>query len=205
MVGAPPSIKGNFRVKANTRTGAHIVVGSATKWIGGHGTTLGGVIVDSGKFNWGKHAARFPQFNEPSEGYHGLKFYETFGPITFAIRVRVEILRDLGACLNPFGAFQLIQGLETLSLRVERHVSNALTLARWLEAHEKVAWVSYPGLESHPSHALAKRYLKRGFGGVLSFGVKGDVETVVRVVDGLILASHLANVGDAKYDFQILL
>lgn len=178
--------------------GAHIVVGSATKWIGGHGTTLGGVIVDSGKFNWGKHAARFPQFNEPSEGYHGLKFYETFGPITFAIRVRVEILRDLGACLNPFGAFQLIQGLETLSLRVERHVSNALTLARWLEAHEKVAWVSYPGLESHPSHALAKRYLKRGFGGVLSFGVKGDVETVVRVVDGLILASHLANVGDAK-------
>jgi len=181
-----------------TILGAHIVVNSATKWIGGHGTTIAGVVIDSGKFDWGKHAKRFPQFNEPAEGYHGLKFYDTFGPITFAIRVRVEILRDLGSCLNPFGAFQLIQGLETLSLRVERHVSNALTLAKWLEKHEKVAWVSYPGLESHPSHALAKKYLKRGYGGVLSFGIKGGEKAGVTVVDGLKLASNLANVGDAK-------
>jgi O-acetylhomoserine/O-acetylserine sulfhydrylase len=136
---------------------------------------------------------------EPAEGYHGLKFWETFGPITFAIRLRVEILRDLGAALNPFGAFQLIQGLETLSLRVERHVSNALALAQWLEKHEHVAWVSYPGLESHPYHALAKKYLKRGFGGVLSFGVKGGEKAGVALVDNLKLASNLANVGDAKY------
>jgi len=173
-------------------------VNSATKWIGGHGTTIAGVVVDSGKFDWGKNAARFPQFVEPSEGYHGLKFWETFGPISFAIRVRVEILRDLGSCLNPFGAFQLIQGLETLSLRVERHVSNTLALARWLEKHERVAWVSYPGLESHPSHEMAKKYLKRGFGGVLSFGLKGGDDQIVSMVDSLKLASHLANVGDAK-------
>ncbi|KAG0130259.1 Cys/Met metabolism PLP-dependent enzyme-domain-containing protein [Tuber indicum] len=178
--------------------GADIIVNSATKWIGGHGTTIAGVVVDSGKFDWGKNAARFPQFVEPSEGYHGLKFWETFGPISFAIRVRVEILRDLGSCLNPFGAFQLIQGLETLSLRVERHVSNTLALARWLEKHERVAWVSYPGLESHPSHEMAKKYLKRGFGGVLSFGLKGGEDRIVSVVDSLKLASNLANVGDAK-------
>ncbi|RPA99990.1 homocysteine synthase [Choiromyces venosus 120613-1] len=178
--------------------GADIVVNSATKWIGGHGTTIAGVVVDSGKFDWGKNAARFPQFVEPSEGYHGLKFWETFGPISFAIRVRVEILRDLGSCLNPFGAFQLIQGLETLSLRVERHVSNTLALARWLEKHERVAWVSYPGLESHPSHEMAKKYLKRGFGGVLSFGLKGGESQIVSMVDSLKLASNLANVGDAK-------
>jgi O-acetylhomoserine/O-acetylserine sulfhydrylase len=178
--------------------GADIVVASATKWIGGHGTTIAGVIVDSGKFDWGKNAKRFPQLVEPSEGYHGLKFWETFGPIAFTIRLRVEILRDLGSCLNPFGAFQLIQGLETLSLRVERHVSNALNLARWLEKHDQVAWVSYPGLESHPSHEMAKRYLKRGFGGVLSFGIKGGEEVVTTFVDNLKLASHLANVGDAK-------
>ncbi|CUS11344.1 unnamed protein product [Tuber aestivum] len=178
--------------------GADIIVNSATKWIGGHGTTIAGVVVDSGKFDWGKNAARFPQFVEPSEGYHGLKFWETFGPISFAIRVRVEILRDLGSCLNPFGAFQLIQGLETLSLRVERHVSNTLALARWLEKHERVAWVSYPGLESHPSHEIAKKYLKRGFGGVLSFGLKGGESQIVSMVDSLKLASNLANVGDAK-------
>lgn len=178
--------------------GADIIVHSATKWIGGHGTTIGGVVIDSGKFDWGKHAARFPQFNEPSEGYHGLKFWDTFGPITFAIRVRVEILRDLGSCMNPFGAFQLIQGLETLALRVDRHVSNALAIAKWLEKHENVAWVSYPGLESHPSHELAKKYLKRGFGGVLSFGVKGGEKAGITWVDNLKLTSNLANVGDAK-------
>ncbi|EGS23195.1 O-acetylhomoserine (thiol)-lyase-like protein [Thermochaetoides thermophila DSM 1495] len=178
--------------------GADIVVHSATKWIGGHGTTIAGVIVDSGKFDWGKHGDKFPQMVEPSEGYHGLKFWETFGPITYAIRVRVELLRDLGACLNPFGAQQLLLGLETLSLRAERHAQNALALAHWLQQSPYVAWVSYPGLESHPSHATAKKYLKRGFGGVLSIGVKGGGAAGSRVVDGLKLVSNLANVGDAK-------
>jgi len=178
--------------------GADIVVHSATKWIGGHGTTIAGVVVDSGKFDWGKHGKRFPEMIEPAEGYHGLKFWETFGPITFAIRVRVDILRDLGSCLNPFGAFQLIQGLETLSLRAERHAQNALALAKWLEKSAYVSWVSYPGLESHPSHALAKRYLKRGFGGVLSFGVKGGGAAGSQIVDGFKLISNLANVGDSK-------
>ena len=178
--------------------GADIVVHSATKWIGGHGTTIGGVIVDSGKFDWGKHAARFPQFNDPSEGYHGLKFWDTFGPITFAIRVRVEILRDLGTALNPFAAQQFLLGLETLSLRCERHAYNSLKLATWLEKHENVAWVSYPGLESHQSHQLAKKYLPRGFGGVLSFGVKGGEAAGSQVVDGFKLISNLANVGDSK-------
>ncbi|KAI4100827.1 MAG: hypothetical protein L6R37_005226 [Teloschistes peruensis] len=178
--------------------GADIVVHSATKWIGGHGTTIGGVIVDSGKFDWGKNAKRFPQFNDPAEGYHGLKFWDTFGPITFAIRVRVEILRDLGAALNPFAAQQLLLGIETLSLRCERHAENALKLAKWLEKHENVAWVSYPGLEKHASHQLAKKYLPRGFGGVLSFGVKGGQEAGSQVVDGFQLISNLANVGDSK-------
>jgi O-acetylhomoserine/O-acetylserine sulfhydrylase len=135
---------------------------------------------------------------EPAAGYHGLKFWETFGPITFAIRLRVEILRDLGSTLNPFAAFQLIQGIETLSLRAERHAQNALALAKWLEAHPNVAWVSYPGLESHSSHELAKKYLKRGFGGVLSFGVKGGGAAGSQVVDGFKLISNLANVGDSK-------
>ncbi|KAK1754583.1 Cys/Met metabolism PLP-dependent enzyme-domain-containing protein [Echria macrotheca] len=178
--------------------GADIVVHSATKWIGGHGTTIGGVIVDSGRFDWGKHAARFPQMVEPSEGYHGLKFWETFGPITFIIRVRVELLRDIGACLNPFGAQQLLLGVETLSLRAERHAQNALALAKWLEASPYVSWVSYPGLESHPSHETAKKYLKRGFGGVLSFGVKGGGAAGSQIVDGFKIISNLANVGDSK-------
>ncbi|CAG8951464.1 hypothetical protein HYFRA_00007380 [Hymenoscyphus fraxineus] len=178
--------------------GADIVVHSATKWIGGHGTTIGGVVVDSGKFDWGKHGKRFPEMVEESPGYHGLKFWDTFGPITFAIRLRVEILRDLGSALNPFGAFQLIQGIETLSLRAERHAQNALALAKWLQDNPHVAWVSYPGLESHPSHTLAKKYLKRGFGGVLSFGVKGGGAAGSQVVDGFKLISNLANVGDLK-------
>ncbi|KAK2629303.1 hypothetical protein QTJ16_000123 [Diplocarpon rosae] len=178
--------------------GADIVVHSATKWIGGHGTTIGGVVVDSGKFNWGQNAKRFPEMVEPSPGYHGLKFWETFGPVTFAIRVRVEILRDLGSALNPFAAFQLIQGIETLSLRAERHGQNSLALAKWLEASPHVAWVSYPGLASHPSHELAKKYLTRGFGGVLSFGVKGGGAAGSQVVDGFKLISNLANVGDLK-------
>ncbi|KAM3436624.1 hypothetical protein MY4824_004217 [Beauveria thailandica] len=178
--------------------GADIVVHSATKWIGGHGTTVGGVIVDSGKFDWGANAARFPQFIEPSAGYHGLKFWETFGALSFIVRARVEIVRDLGAYLNAFAAQQLLLGTETLSLRAERHAQNALALARYLDRSDKVSWVSYPGLASHPSHETAKRYLKRGFGGVLSFGVKGGVAEGAKVVDNFKLISNLANVGDAK-------
>lgn len=178
--------------------GADIVVHSATKWIGGHGTTIAGVIVDAGKFDWAA-SGRFPSFTEPSEGYHGLKFSETFGPLAFAVKLRVEILRDLGACLNPFAAFLLLQGLETLSLRAQRHADNALALAQWLEHNPSVAWVSYPGLPSHPSHENAKRLLRPNtFGGVLSFGVKGDASIGSAVVDKLKLASNLANVGDAK-------
>lgn len=174
------------------------MVHSATKWIGGHGTTIGGVVIDAGKFDWGKHAKRFPQMVEPSDGYHGLKFWETFGPITFIIRVRVEILRDLGSCLSPFAAQQLLLGLETLSLRAERHAQNALALAKYLQESPYVSWVSYPGLEDHPYHEVAKKYLKRGFGGVLSFGVKGGGEAGSQIVDGFKLISNLANVGDSK-------
>lgn len=180
--------------------GADIVVHSATKWIGGHGTTIGGLVVDAGKFDWGSADARkrFPQMTEPSDGYHGLKFFDTFGAITYIIRLRVEILRDLGAALNPFAAQQLLIGIETLSLRCERHAQNALALAKWLESNENVAWVSYPGLTSHKSHQLAKKYLPRGFGGVLSFGVKGGQTAGSQVVDGFKLISNLANVGDSK-------
>ena len=164
----------------------------------GHGTTIGGIVVDSGKFDWGKHGKRFPQMVEPSDGYHGLKFWETFGAITFIMRARVEILRDLGAALNPFAAQQLILGVETLSLRCERHASNALKLAKWLESNKNVSWVSYPGLESHQSHELAKKYLPRGFGGVLSFGVTGGGAAGSQVVDNFKLISNVANVGDSK-------
>lgn len=182
--------------------GANIVVESATKWIGGHGTSIGGVIVDSGNFNWGN--GKFPQFTEPSEGYHGLKFWEIFGAdgpfgnIAFIIRARVEGLRDYGNTLSPFNAFLLLQGLETLSLRVQRHVDNALELAKWLEKHPQIEKVEYPGLESSSYHNLAKKYLKHGFGGVLSFKVKGAVENADKLIDNLKLISHLANVGDAK-------
>ena len=172
--------------------GADIIVHSTTKWIGGHGTTIGGIVVDGGKFDWGANAKRFPQFNDPAEGYHGLKFVDTFGQIAFAIRVRVEILRDLGTSMNPFAAHEFLLGTETLSLRSERHAYNALRLAQWLEKNENVSWVSYPGLESHSSHQLAKKYLPRGFGGVLSFGVKGGQEAGSQVVDGFKLISNLA-------------
>lgn len=184
--------------------GANIVVESATKWIGGHGTSIGGVIVDGGNYNWGN--GKFPQFTEPSEGYHGLKFWDVFGEgnplglpnIAFIIRARVEGLRDFGSSQSPFNSFLLIQGLETLSLRVERHVSNALALAKWLEKHELVDFVEYPGLESNPYHALAKKYLTNGFGGILNFGIKGSKENASKFIDALKLISHLANVGDAK-------
>ncbi|KAE9399314.1 O-acetylhomoserine ami [Gymnopus androsaceus JB14] len=176
--------------------GADIVVHSATKWIGGHGTTIGGVIVDSGKFNW--KSPKFPSFINPSEGYHGLVFAD-LGAAAFSIKVRVELLRDIGPCLSPFAAFLLLQGLETLSLRGERHSSNALAVAQYLESHPNVAWVSYLGLPSHESHEQAKKLLRSGvFGGILSFGVKGDAATASKFVDSLKLASNLANVGDAK-------
>jgi O-acetylhomoserine (thiol)-lyase len=182
--------------------GADIVVASATKWIGGHGTSIGGVIVDSGRFDWGN--GKFPVFTEPAPGYHGLNFWETFGPkgafgnIAFAIRARVEGLRDFGPALSPFNAFLFLQGLETLSLRVERHNDNATELVGWLDAHPAVSWVSHPSLERHPSHALAKKYLRHGFGSVLTFGIKGGRDAGRTFIDSVKLASHLANVGDAK-------
>jgi O-acetylhomoserine/O-acetylserine sulfhydrylase len=177
--------------------GADIVVHSATKWIGGHGTSIGGVIVDAGSFNWNN--GNFPVFTEPSPGYHGLRFWETFGSISFIIRARVEQLRDLGPAQSPFNAFLLLQGLETLSLRMERHCQNALTVARWLKQHPQVTWVTYPGLEDHPYHANAKRYLRAGaFGGMIVFGVKGGIEAGKAFINNLKLASLLANVGDAK-------
>jgi O-acetylhomoserine (thiol)-lyase len=182
--------------------GADIIVASATKWIGGHGTSIGGVIVDSGNFDWS--SPRFRTFTEPAPGYHGLVFSDVFGVdgpfgnIAFAIRARVEGLRDLGAALSPFNAFLLLQGLETLSLRVQRHLDNTLELARWLEGHDAVAWVDYPGLESHPYHEKAKEILRNGFGAVLTFGIRGGAEAGARFIDSVQLASHLANVGDAK-------
>ena len=182
--------------------GAAIVVESATKWIGGHGSSIGGVIVDGGNYNWGN--GKFPQFTEPSEGYQGLKFWDTFGSespfgnIAFIIKARVEGLRDLGPSQSPFNSFLFIQGLETLSLRVDRHVENTLALALWLQKHPKVDQVNYPGLEDSPHHKLAKKYLLRGAGGVLSFTLKGKKEEAIRLVDNLKLVSHLANVGDVK-------
>ncbi|MEM6524219.1 MAG: O-acetylhomoserine aminocarboxypropyltransferase/cysteine synthase [Bacteroidota bacterium] len=184
--------------------GAAVVTASATKWIGGHGTSIGGVIIDSGNYNWGN--GKFPQFTEPSEGYHGLNFWETFGfnnplglpNVAFAIRARVEGLRDFGPAISPFNSFLLIQGLETLSLRVQRTVDNALEIAKWLEQHPQVESVNYPGLETSSYYELAKKYLKRGFGGVLSFVIKGGKEEATKFVDNLKLVSHLANVGDAK-------
>jgi len=176
--------------------GANIVVESATKWIGGHGTSIGGVIVDGGNFNWNN--GKFPGLTEPSEGYHGLRYWETFQNIAFIIKARVEALRDFGPALSPFNAFLLLQGLETLSLRVERHVENTQKLAKWLSNHPQVESISYPGLESHPDHGLAKKYLPNGAGTVLSFIVKGGKEKARQLVDKLELVSHLANVGDAK-------
>lgn len=182
--------------------GADILTTSATKFIGGHGTTIGGVIVDGGKFNWGN--GKFPEFTEPDASYHGLNFWETFGNfpdlgnIAFIIRARVLWLRDLGVCLSPFNAFQLLQGLETLGLRQRRHSENALAVARFLQAHPLVNWVNYPGLPEHPSHALAKKYLKGHYGALLGFGIKGGLEAGKRFIESVKLLSHLANIGDAK-------
>lgn len=182
--------------------GANIVVESATKWIGGHGTSIGGVIVDGGNFNWNN--GKFPSLTEPSEGYHGLKFWDVFGKgspfgnIAFAIRCRVEGLRDFGPALSPFNSFLLIQGLETLSLRIDRTIENITKVANWLENSEEVEYVNYPGLESSPYNELAKKYLKRGFGGVLTFKIKGGNERADKFIESLQLISHLANIGDAK-------
>jgi O-acetylhomoserine (thiol)-lyase len=184
--------------------GANVVVESATKWIGGHGTAIGGVIIDGGNFNWAN--GKFPQFTEPSEGYHGLKFWEVFGQnnplglpnVAFIIRARVEGLRDWGPAISPFNAFLLLQGIETLSLRVQRTVDNALELAKWLENRPEVEYVNYPGLSSSPYHKNARKYLRNGFGGVLSFKLSGGQEQADQFINSLALISHCANVGDAK-------
>ncbi len=183
--------------------GANIVVSSATKWIGGHGTSIGGVLVDAGNFDWGN--GKFPLFDQPSPGYHGINFWEVFGDqgpfgnIAFAIRARVEGLRDFGPSQSPFNSFLLLQGVETLSLRVERHCENALKLAHWLDKNENVEWVSYAGLPDHKYHGLAKKYLNDGkFGAVITFGINGGYEAGKKFIDSTVLASHLANVGDAK-------
>ena len=183
--------------------GADIVVHSATKWIGGHGTSIGGVIVDGGTFDWGSEPRFKEFFQDPDPAYHGLRFASTFGDlgganVAYAIRLRVVLLRDVGAALSPFNAFLFLQGIETLHLRIERHSTNALAVARWLETHPAVTWVSYPGLDSHPAHATARRYLTGGFGGVLTFGVLGGEPAARRVANGTKLFSLLANVGDAK-------
>lgn len=184
--------------------GANIVVESATKWIGGHGNSIGGVIVDAGNFNWAN--GKFPQFTEPSEGYHGLRFWDTFGEgnplglpnVAFIIRARVEGMRDYGPCMSPFNAFLLLQGLETLSLRAQRSADNALELAHWLRSLPEVEYVNYPGLPDSPYYALARKYLRNGFGAVLSFKLRGGKEAADAFVNNLQLISHLANVGDAK-------
>ncbi|MEI7814473.1 MAG: O-acetylhomoserine aminocarboxypropyltransferase/cysteine synthase [Coriobacteriia bacterium] len=182
--------------------GAAVVIESLTKWLGGHGTSIGGIVVDGGNFDWGN--GRFPFFTEPDESYHGLKFWDVFGDfpglgnVAFGIRARVNLLRDLGSSLSPFNAQQFLLGVETLSLRVQRHSDNALAVAKYLESHPKVEWVAYPGLESHPTHANAKKYLSNGFGGVVVFGVKGGLDAGKKVIESVELFSHLANVGDAK-------
>jgi O-acetylhomoserine (thiol)-lyase len=176
--------------------GIDIVVHSCTKFIGGHGTSIGGAIVDSGKFDWAN--GRYPEMTEPDPSYHGIKFVESFGEMAYLIKARVEILRDMGSCMSPFNAFFFLQGLETLHLRMPRHCENALALARWLEKQPQVSWVNYPGLPSHPDHALAKKYLPKGQGAILGFGIKGGREAGIRFINNVKLASHLANIGDSK-------
>lgn len=180
--------------------GADIVVHSATKWIGGHGTAIGGVVVDAGRFDWASDTSkkRFPEFTAPDPSYHGLVYTEAFGPAAFIIKMRVQLLRDLGPALSPFNSFLFLQGLETLPLRMQRHSENALAVAHWLAKDKRVEWVSYPGLETHPEHAKAVKYLRGGFGGVLTFGIKGGHAAARALIDRVKLFSLLANVGDAK-------
>jgi O-acetylhomoserine (thiol)-lyase len=175
--------------------GADIVVHSATKFLGGHGTSIGGIIVDSGKFAWSN---KFPAITEPSPGYHGMKFGEVFGNLAFIIKARVEGLRDFGPCMSPFNSFLFLQGVETLNLRMERHSANALALAEWLTKNPAVTWVKYPGLKSSPYYSLAKKYLPKGCGSILTFGIKGGTEAGSKLIDSVQLFSHLANLGDAK-------
>ena len=176
--------------------GCDIVVHSLTKYLGGHGNSIGGILVDSGKFPWDN--GRFPEFVDPDPSYHGLPYFETFGELTYALRARTLLLRDLGACISPFNAFLILQGVETLSLRMARHSENALNVARFLEAHPKVAWVLYPGLSSHPSYERARRYLPQGVSGMIGFGVQGGIEAGRAFIEKLELISHLANIGDAR-------
>jgi O-acetylhomoserine (thiol)-lyase len=176
--------------------GADVIIHSATKWIGGHGTSIGGVVVESGRFPWDN--GKFPGMTDPSPGYHGVRFYETFGDFGYTMRARCEILRTFGASLSPFNALQFLQGLESLHVRMERHCDNTIAVARHLEAHPKVAWVNYPGLESNRYHALAQRYMPRGASSVLTFGIEGGAAAGVRFIEAAQFMSHLANVGDAK-------
>jgi len=176
--------------------GADIVVHSLTKFMGGHGNSIGGMIVDGGKFDWTK--GKFPQMNQPSRAYHGMNFSEVFGPIAFIIRARVEGLRDIGSCLSPFNAFLFLQGVETLGMRMDRHIANSIAVAKFLESHKQVSWVNYPGLPGSPYHDLAKKYLPKGPGAVFSFGIKGGHDAGKKFIDSVKLLSHLANVGDAR-------
>lgn len=196
--GIPLIIDNTFATPYTTKPltwGADIVVHSATKWIGGHGTTIGGIVVDGGRFNWDNE--RFPGFTEPDASYHGIRYAEV-GPAAFATKLRVQLLRDIGACLSPQSAFLLLQGLETLHLRVERHNKNAEEVAAYLKNHPAVTWVNFPGLKEHPSHELAKKYLANGYGSIITFGIKGGRDAGKKLIDGVTLWSHVANVGDAK-------
>jgi O-acetylhomoserine (thiol)-lyase len=176
--------------------GIDIVVHSCTKFIGGHGTSIGGAIVDSGKFDWAN--GRYPELTEPDPSYHGVKYVEQFGNLAYILKARTQFLRDMGSCMSPFNAFLFLQGIETLHLRMPRHCENALALAKWLEKHKAVGWVNYPGLESHPDYKLAKKYLPKGQGAILGFGIKGGKEAAVKFINSVKLASHLANIGDSK-------
>ncbi|MEJ2126529.1 MAG: O-acetylhomoserine aminocarboxypropyltransferase/cysteine synthase, partial [Candidatus Bathyarchaeota archaeon] len=176
--------------------GADIEIASATKYIGGHGTSIGGVIIDSGNFNWAN--GKFPEFTQPDPSYHGIKYWETFENTAFVTKARVQLLRDLGPALSPFNSFLFLQGLETLPLRVKKHSENALAVAQFLNQHPLVEWVNYPGLKKHPSHQLAKKYLKCSYGGIVGFGIKGGLEAGKRFIESVKLFSHLANIGDAK-------
>ena len=176
--------------------GADIIIHSLTKFLGGHGTSIGGIIVDSGKFDWTN--GKFPEFTEPDPSYHGLRFSETFGNIAYILKARVQLLRDIGPALSPFNAFLVLQGVETLSLRMQRHSENALKVARFLEDHPAVTWVNYPGLPSHPTHELAKKYLAGGFGAIIGFGIRGGMQAGIKFIESAELLSHLANIGDAK-------
>ncbi|MDR3590510.1 MAG: homocysteine synthase [Negativicutes bacterium] len=197
--GIPLIVDSTFSTPFLTRPidfGADIVVHSATKFIGGHGTSMGGLVVDSGKFNWA--SGKFPLLSEPDPSYNGLRYTESLGPLAYIIRLRTQILRDLGAALSPFNSFLFLQGLETLHLRMRRHSDNALAVARYLAGHDQVSWVSYPGLPDHPDHALAKKYLPSGAGAILTFGIKGGLEAGKKLINELKIFSLLANVGDAK-------